>query len=164
MSRRLPDILTENEFKRLIDNTYKNHHKAAFIIAFKCGLRISEVINLQPDNIDRGRQAIKVVNGKGSKDRYVYYGKGLTPWLKYVPIGISKRAVQHALKLAIKRANIKKSIHFHSLRHSYASILLQKGANLKHVQQLLGHSNISTTNQYLHISDEDLKKKVIELW
>lgn len=164
MASRLPDILTEPEFKRLINNTYKSHYKTAFYLGFTCGLRVSEVVNLKEKDIDRGRQAIKIVQGKGGKDRYVYYSKKLTPHLKHIPLGVGVRALQKSLKLAVKRASINKDIHFHTLRHSFASLMLKKGMTLKEVQQMMGHANISTTSVYLHVSDEDLKKKVEEIW
>ncbi len=161
-TKRLPNYLTKNEFARLMEVTYKEKHKAAFVLGFSCGLRISEVTNLKQVDIDRGTGMFKVVQGKGGKDRYIPFNKRVARYFKEVPIELSHRTLQISFKRAVKRAGIKKDVHFHSLRHSCATNRLSDGWNLKQVQQLLGHENIATTNVYLHINPEDLKKKMDE--
>lgn len=157
------DFLTPPEFDRLIKSTYKDKHKTAFLLGFACGLRISECTKLQKEDINRYTNQLHIRESKGGKERFVPYSKRVTPFLKNIPLDISHRALQIAFKKAVARAGIKKDLHFHSLRHSYASNMLRGGANLKQVQQLLGHSNISTTSVYLHTTKEELKEKVEEI-
>lgn len=162
--KKLPEILNINEFKRLIENTHKEHHKISFQLAFFCGLRISEIVKLKKENIDNTRQMLFIKESKGNKDRYVPYPKRLSPRLKLIPINIGVRSLQIAFKSTLKRSNIKKDLTFHDLRHSFASYCHSQGMSLKDVQQILGHSNIATTSIYLHTSPEQIKNKLDEIF
>lgn len=157
------DFLTPNEFNRLMMVVHKPYHKAAFVLAFTCGLRISEVTNLKQENIDRQTNQLRIKESKGGKSRNIPYNKKVSRYLKHIPMKIGIRTLQASLKRAMLRAGIKKDIHFHSLRHSFASNMLRGGASLKVVQQLMGHSNISTTNIYLHTTKEDIRNAVDEV-
>lgn len=163
-TRKLPQILTEKEFSKLIQATHKEHHKVAFQLAFFCGLRISEVVKLKPEHIDKGRGMLFIKQAKGGKDRYVPYPKKLAYKFSALPISCGVRALQIAFKLAVKRAKINKDLHFHCLRHSCGSILLQRGMDTRRIQQLLGHERLETTQIYTHVTPEDIKKQMDQIW
>jgi len=160
---KLPDIITIEEFNRLISKTKKPEHKLAFKLGFLCGLRISEVLKLKQEDIEKERGFLHIRQAKGKKDRYVPIAKPLIKDLKHIPIKIKRRALQHSIS-KISEEILNKRIHFHTLRHSGATFYLNQGMNLREVQQLLGHSRIDTTTIYTHISPIDLKNKFNDLW
>lgn len=151
--KKLPVSINQEEFIHLIRKTRKKHHKIAFLLGFGAGLRVSEVVNLEARDIYIGEKRILIRQGKGSKDRIVPLPKGfkkdMLPWL---PIKCGKRALQKAFKTAAKRAKLledKPDLHFHSLRHGFATQMVSQGVPLHHIRTLMGHTNISTTNVYL---------------
>ncbi len=168
MPKKLPIAITLDEFKRLMKNTRKKHHRVAFLLAFASGLRISEVINLKPHNIDIKEKRILIQNGKGGKDRIVPLPKSFRKeLLKYIPISITDRSLQRAFKTACKRAGIlkvKPNAHFHSLRHGFATQCLKSGLDIQTVRFFLGHSNVSTTSIYLHSEPKEALGKYEELF
>lgn len=154
---KLPETLTEEEFENLMKATKKNHHKAAFALGFYQGMRVSEIVNLQKEHIDEGQRIIRIKQGKGGKDRNIPIAPKMLKGLKFVPIGCGVRSLQIAFKSALKRAGINKDLHFHSLRHSCATHLLNiQKWNIRQVQQFLGHANLNTTQIYTHVSPQDL--------
>lgn len=161
--RKLPTIITLEEFNKLLEHTRKPEHKLAFKLGFLCGLRISEVLKLEKKDIEKSRGYLFIRQAKGKKDRYVPIAKPLARDLKHIPIKIKRRALQHAVS-KISEESINKKIHFHTLRHSGATYYLNQGMNLREIQQLLGHSRIDTTTIYTHISPDDLQNKFKELW
>jgi integrase len=161
--RKLPQVITLEEFEKILERTKKQEHRLAFKLGFLCCLRISEVLNLKQEDIDKNRGYLFIRQGKGKKDRYVPIAKPLEKDLKHIPIKLKKRALQHSIN-KISQETINKKIHFHTLRHSGATFYLSKGMNLREVQQLLGHSRIDTTTIYTHISPSDLQNKFKELW
>ena len=161
--RKLPEVITLEEFEKILKHTKKQDHKLAFKLGFLCCLRISEVLKLQKDDVDKGRGYLFIRQAKGKKDRYVPIPKPLIKDLKHLPIKIKRRALQHAIN-RISQEVIEKRIHFHTLRHSGATYYLSQGMNLVEVQRLLGHSRIDTTTLYTHISPTDLKNRFSELW
>ncbi len=155
-------IVTPDEFVALMKQTKHLHHKVAFILAFGGGLRVSEVCDIEKRDIDFKLKRILVRQGKGGKDRIIPLPKGFKEsHLKNIPIKIGVRALQRAFKNACKKAGLlknKPSLHFHSLRHGFASRLAGEGVPIHHVKILMGHSNISTTNVYLEENPKEAIK------
>lgn len=170
----LPKVLGEDELSRLFKVAGSTKHKAILFTAYSAGLRVSEVINLQWKHLDRERSQMLVAKAKGKKDRYVslspvlvdilasYYRKCKVKPQKYVFEGpeagepYSARSAQIIFARAKAKAGIKKEISFHSLRHSFATHLLEKGTDVRYIQELLGHFSIKTTTRYLHVAKEKL--------
>lgn len=170
----LPKVMGVQELSRLFKAVVPLKHKAILFTAYSAGLRVSEVINLQWKHLDRERGQILVEQAKGKKDRYVsfspvlvdilesYYRRCKVKPLKYVfegPVAgekYSARSAQVIFARAKEKAGIKKTISFHSLRHSFATHLLEKGTDVRYIQELLGHFSIKTTTRYLHVAKEKL--------
>lgn len=161
MARKIPDVLTETEFKKILDETQSPKHRLAYLLGYFCGLRVSEVVKLQPDDVLRGEGVLHIRQAKGHKDRKVPYHKGLVKHFSILPLGIGARTLQIAFLRAAKRAGIKKNyLKFHCLRHSYATNYRNKGGDMKNLQLNLGHASISTTMDiYTHTTVEDRKKE-----
>jgi integrase/recombinase XerD len=171
---KLPKVLSEEELSRLFNAVNFLKHKALLFTAYSAGLRVSEVIHLQWKHLDRQRCQILIEQAKGKKDRYVtlspilediltsYYKKSNIKPLKYVfestvpGMPYSARSAQAVFQQAKAKAGIKKEIGFHSLRHSFATHLLEKGTDVRYIQELLGHFSIKTTTRYLHVAKEKL--------
>ena len=166
--RRLPVVLSRAEVKRLIDSVSNDKHQLILKTIYSGGLRISEALCLRVSDIDSSRMVIRVDKGKGNKDRYTLLAKSLLDdlreyWLKDKPRTqlfpsnklkdkpISQSTVQKAFSRAKKKAKIYKPATVHTLRHSFATHLLEQGVNILMIQQLLGHKSIKTTMIYLHI-------------
>ncbi len=166
--QKLPEILSRAEVWRLIDSCVLPKHRLVLATTYAAGLRVSEVIALKVSDIDLERMTIRVEHGKGGKDRYVpladrllvelrRYWKLVPPahWLfpnrqGTRPIDIT--VAQKIYMLAKLRAGIRKQGGIHSLRHAYATHLLEAGTDLPTVQRLLGHTELSTTMRYFHLS------------
>lgn len=176
--KKVPTVFSQQEIKIMIDTLTNIKFKAIFMTLYSTGMRCSELKNLKPEDIDSKRMVIYIRDGKGGKDRQALLSKHLlevlrTYWVlnkddksKYLfvpsrnsfdPTNLSKSlsntAITYVLKSAAKAAGIKKNIHPHALRHSFAVHLLEQGANLRHIQFLLGHTNIRTTVRYTYIAD-----------
>ena len=166
--RRLPVVLSRAEVKRLIDSVSNDKHQLILKTIYSGGLRISEALCLRVSDIDSSRMVIRVDKGKGNKDRYTLLAKSLLDdlreyWLKDKPRTqlfpsnklkdkpISQSTVQKAFSRAKKKAKIYKPATVHTLRHSFATHLLEQCVNILIIQQLLGHKSIKTTMIYLHI-------------
>ena len=163
----LPEVLSEEEVAAILKTITNIKHKALIMTIYSGGLRISELINLKVKDIDSDRMQIRVQQSKGKKDRYTLlsqktllilrqYFKEYKPkeWL-FEGEGdgeYSQKAIQNILKRAVLKAGIKKRITVHSLRHSFATHLLENGTDLRYIQNLLGHSNSKTTEIYTHIT------------
>jgi site-specific recombinase XerD len=166
----LPDILTRDEIKALLIVTKNHKHHAIFMTAYSAGLRVSEITNLTINDIDSQSNVICVRQGKGKKDRYVPLSPRLLAelreyWKLYRPSHwlfpgrdniqpITRHAVTDAFKKAKIKADIKKNVSVHSLRHSFATHLLEAGTEIVNIKQLLGHSSISSTLRYTRISKQ----------
>lgn len=173
-NKKLPVVLTMNEVKRLIDNTKNPKHRLIIELLYSTGLRLSECINLKYSDIDLNENIGWVRNGKGGKDRQFiisdrlnkslkkYTGKSMNEADNYIFHGrgekISTRGVQQIVKDATVRAGIKKKVHVHTLRHSFATHLLENGVDIRKIQVLLGHSNLNSTQIYTQVSSEEIKK------
>lgn len=171
--RRLPVVLSRDEVGRLFSVVTNLKQKALFMVAYDAGLRLSEIRNLRVDDIDSQRMVIHVRQGKGKKDRYARLTPGLLKllreyWRTSRPEGLLFPGASkdkpydlatpgHLLKKACRKAGITKRVSMHTLRHSFATHLLEAGTNLRVIQHLLGHGRIQTTVLYTHISTEELQ-------
>ena len=163
MKNRLPEIITMKDFAKILKGTKKPKHRLAFKLAMLTGLRISEVVNLKPEDVDFERNYFFVRTGKGEKDRYIPIPKPLLKDLKNLPVNLKVRALEYAIKRIAKKA-INKNIHFHTLRHSAATFWLSQKMDIRKIQVLLGHSSLNTTMIYTHVSLEDIEKNFEEIY
>jgi len=169
----LPDVLSIEEVKQVLDSIDNIKHKAIISLIYSCGLRISECINLKIADIDSKRMLIKIVQGKGKKDRLVQLSPKLLELLRnyykqYHPKEhlfqgqfkdeYSAKSIQNLLKKALQKCGIAKKITVHSLRHSFATHLIEQGTDIRIVQEILGHKDIRTTQIYTHISSASISK------
>lgn len=163
MARKIPDTITEEELIKIVQATKNKKKRLAYLLGFYQCMRVSEVVNLKPENIKISEHRIEIKQAKGSKDRNIVIMKPLKMdeqtlihAFRYLPIGGTTRALQISFK-AIGKKILGKDIHFHTLRHSGATWLLNKKKyDLRYVQVFLGHSKIQTTEIYTHVSPEDL--------
>jgi len=167
----LPVVLTEREIKDLINATKFQKSHLMVILLYGCGFRVSELVNLKPADIDFSENSCWVRKGKGKKDRLIILPEKIKDELKsYIDKHpndlyifsekkpLSTRTIQYILKRAAKKAGIKKKVTPHTLRHSYATHLYEKGTDLLAIQELLGHENLDTTKIYTKVSKERLKR------
>jgi len=172
--KRLPVVLTKEEIKKLFESLNNKKSKLMISLIYACGFRVSELINLKNEDINFEEQIGQVKQAKGRKDRMFNIPKFLVADLKkqienqkqnnleFVFSGpkekLTSRNIQKIVSKAAHRAGINKSVHPHTLRHSFATHLLENGVDIRKIQELLGHSSLSTTQLYTHISTEELKK------
>ncbi len=172
--KRLPTVLTPLEVSNLIDAAYSEKSKLIIQLLYSSGVRVSELVNLTPEDIDLNQKIGWVRRGKGAKDRMFKLANSLISDLEILisenksylfskKEPLSTRNVQLIVKKAAKRAGINKKVTPHTLRHSFATHLLEDGANLLVIQQLLGHENLETTRIYTHISQDQIKNVVSPL-
>lgn len=171
----LPKILSPSEVKRFLEALTSPKHRAIAMVLYSGGLRVSEAAKLKVEDIDSERGQIHVRQGKGMKDRYVMLSPVVLKTLReYVrverphewlfPAGnrrdrhITSRAIQRAVSRAASAAGIEKRVTPHVLRHSFATHLLEAGTDLRYIQELLGHSKISTTVIYTHVAKKEARK------
>ena len=151
----LPIEVNQDEYVEILNKTRLMHHKVAFMLAFESGLRISEVINLRKADIDEGNKQIRVNLGKNSKDRVVGLPLSWKPHhIKYIPMPCKQRALQKAFISSAIETGLKKKkpkVHFHSLRHGFATECIRSGISIATVSGLLGHEDISTTSIYINL-------------
>lgn len=170
---KLPNVLSINNVKKIINSQTNLKHKAVLSTIYSCGLRISEAINLKISDIDSTSMTIKVVNSKGRSDRYVMLSENLLEILReycsvYKPKEYlfngqtggkySARSIQEVFQKSVNAAGINKKVTVHTLRHSFATHLLENGTDIRLIQELLGHRQLSTTQIYTHISPQSIKK------
>jgi len=165
---KLPDILTKEEIQTLFNVCDNLRDKCILMTLYGAGLRLSEVASLKVSDIQSDKMQLFIRNAKGSKDRYAIlsqanlemlraYWKAYRPkeWLFYsrnhTGTHITPRAVQYLFRKYINKAKINKNVTVHTLRHCFATHLLESGTSIYHIKQLLGHSNINTTCVYLHL-------------
>lgn len=171
--KKLPKVLSKTEVFQIINATENLKHKTLLALIYSAGLRISEALNMKLKDIDSQRMLIHVKNAKGKKDRYTLLSEKVLLLLReyytiyqpkeYVFNGqfenkYSSRSAQLVLKNAAQKAGIQKEISLHTLRHSFATHLLENGTDLRYIQDLLGHSSPKTTMIYTHVSNDQLKK------
>ena len=169
--RKLPVVLDLSEVEALFSVTENLKHKAILMITYSSGLRISEAARLKITDIDSKRMMVRIRQGKGGKDRYSILSYTALEclrqyWRKYRPkdwlfegnknTHISISSIHQIFHAAKKRAGITKPASVHTLRHSFATHLVEAGTNLHHIQLLLGHRSPNTTTVYLHVSKLNL--------
>jgi len=168
MAKKLPVAIDEDEFYELIKHTKREHHKLAFLLGYAAGLRVSEIIKLEPRDINQNERTIFIRQAKGGKDRIVPLPKGFKQkHLQLLPLKCGVRALEMAFRKTAEQTNLlknKPSIHFHSLRHGFGSQLAKKGVPIHHIRTLMGHTNISTTNVYLELNPKEAIKSYEELF
>lgn len=165
----LPEVLSTSEVASIVDAPDNIKHRVILMTAYSAGLRLSEIVNLKIDHINSARMQIRVDQGKGRKDRdtllskrlveelRVYY-KAYRPdsWLFYstkrhIPMNVS--SIQRIYQSAKKKAGVKRGRGIHTLRHCFATHLLEAGCDLRKIQLLMGHRSLATTMIYLHVSN-----------
>jgi len=151
----LPIEVNQEEYVKILDATRLLHHKVAFMLAFESGLRISEIINLRKNDFDFGNKQIRVNLGKNSKDRVVPLPLSWHSHLiKYIPLQCKQRALQKAFISSAIETGLKKKkpkVHFHSLRHGFATECIRSGMRLSYIQGLMGHEDLTTTAIYINL-------------
>lgn len=170
--RKLPDMLTHDEIQQILDHTLNLKHKAMFMLAYNAGLRISEIAHLKTTDIDSTGMRILIRGGKGNKDRYTILSDICLEtlrqyWLMYRPkhpekflfLGMRKitcvteSTIAAAFDKAVKSIGITKDVSMHTLRHCFATDLLNQGASLMEIKELLGHASLQSTTIYLHLAN-----------
>ena len=164
----LPIILSKKEIFELLENEKNVKHRLLLMLVYSSGLRVSEVVSLKKEHIDLSRKVIYIMNGKGRKDRCTLLSEKvagfITEYIAFFNIKtwlfpgqpatnhLSIRSAQHIFEKALRNVRIPKNISIHSLRHSFATHLLENGTDIRYIQNLLGHSNLRTTERYTHIA------------
>ena len=171
-SKKLPIVLSREEVKNIISVIENLKHKLIISLAYGAGLRISEVVNLKIKDVNLEELTIHLKNAKGKKDRITIFpekikmdlqnliaDKNFDAYLFESERGgkLTERTAQKIFENALRKTNIKKTATFHSLRHSFATHLLENGTDIRYVQELLGHANIRTTQIYTKVTNPILK-------
>lgn len=170
ISRKLPEVLTKEEIKKLLNSI--NHLKSKLIIKllYSSGIRLSECLNLKIEDLEIGNKIGWIRGGKGAKDRMFILSNNLCEELLPFVHGrngfifngragrLTSRNVQKIVKRAAQKAGITKNITPHKLRHSFATHLLESGTDIRIIQELLGHANLQTTQIYTKVSQEQMRK------
>lgn len=171
---KLPKVMSKQEVQSIISCISNLKHQTAIMLAYSCGLRVSEVVHLKLADIDYSRNVILIRQSKGRVDRVVPLSKRFKEKLgqylaQYRPhtylfenqdtgAPITDRTIQTVFNNAVRKVGIKKPVTFHSLRHSYATHLLETGVDLRYIQELLGHKHSKTTEIYTHVTNKSLQK------
>jgi len=177
--KKLPIVLDGSEIKQLFAVTTNLKHRAILMTTYSAGLRVSETAHLKVSSIDSKRMQLRIDQGKGNKDRYTLLSPATLDllrdyWRQYHPFSwlfpgrlpdrpISTRAIQKTFEKAKRKAGIQKPATVHTLRHSFATHLLEAGTDIYRVQKLMGHTTPKTTTIYIHLRRQDLLKVVSPL-
>lgn len=173
--KKLPIVLSVDEIQRMFDVCENKKHRVILALLYSCSLRVSELINLEWTDIDRSRMIINIIQAKGKKDRQVGLNDKLIEllaeyWKEYKSMiyvlngqgdhaQYSERSVGEVVKQLASKAGINnKRIYTHLMRHTSATHMVENGTDINLIQKLLGHSNVKTTNVYLHISHNHISK------
>jgi site-specific recombinase XerD len=170
--KRLPVVLSPDEVRHIFNVTENIKHKTILMLIYSAGLRVSEAANLKISDIDSATMQIFIRAGKGKKDRYCILSPYILEFLRnywklYHPHewlfpgnppekSITSRTIQRIFEISMMKAGITKHATVHTLRHSYATHLLEAKIDIHYIQELMGHSNIKTTSQYIHLQRKDL--------
>ncbi len=179
LEKRLPTVLTKDEIKKLLDVTSNRKHRLLIELLYSAGLRVSEAVNLKIDDMNLNEKIGIVRQGKGKKDRLFILSNTLInhieryanwkekkkktseylfPSNKNPSAPISVRQAQKIIKVVAQKSGIRKNIYCHALRSTFATHLLESGTDIRVIQELLGHASISTTEHYVKVSTDQLKK------
>ena len=173
IGKKLPAVLNQSELSKIFASIENLKHKTLLLLAFSGGFRRAEVLNLTVNDIDFERNEIKISSGKGNKDRITLLSEIIKPVLieyieeyrpkKYLFEGAtggkySVTSFAKILKKAVSKANITKPVTIHTLRHTFATHLLEQGTDIRYIQELLGHKSIKTTLRYTHVAKKEIKK------
>lgn len=174
--KKLPIVLSVEEVQSMFKACVNTKHKVILALLYSCGLRVSELINLKWSHIDRSRMIINILQAKGNKDRQVMLTPELLPllekyYLEYKPkeyvlngqfpekqLQYSDRSVGEVVKQIAAKAGINKRVYTHLMRHNCFTHMVENGTDINLIQKLAGHSNVKTTNIYLHISHNHISK------
>lgn len=172
--KRLPEALSLNEVLTIFKAIANLKHQAILYVTYSSGLRVGEAVRLKLQDLDIERRTVRINQGKGKKDRFSLLSETAYEIVqRYVtrhkPTGwlfpgqtpgrhLSERLVQKVFEQALKASGITKKVSVHSLRHSFATHLLEGGIDLRHIQELLGHSSIRTTEIYIHVSTKNISR------
>jgi site-specific recombinase XerD len=164
----LPAVLSQDEVARLLAKTRNLKHRALLMLLYSSGLRVGELVRLRPDDVDTDRAMVRVRGGKGAKDRYTLLARRAAEAVQLYRDAYSKgrwlfagarpgrhlttRSVQRVVERAASASGIEKRVTPHTLRHSFATHLLEAGTNLRIIQELLGHQSARTTQVYTHVA------------
>ena len=171
--KRLPEVLSKEESKKLFEAIKNSKHSFMIMFMYSAGLRVSELLNIRVKDLELEKGYGYVRNGKGNKDRLIVISKKLIPVFKRIieldeltkddllfksnrDKKYSPRTIQEIVKKACKKAGIKRKIHPHTLRHSFATHLIENGYDVTNVQAMLGHKSPETTLVYTHIASPNL--------
>lgn len=171
--QKLPNVLSLREVLQLLDTVSNRKHRALLYLTYASGLRVSEVVRLKAQDLDPERGTVKVRQGKWRKDRFTLLSKAaLSEVSRYLDAErpkfwlfpgqdarkpLTERAAQKVFASALAKSGIQKHVTIHSLRHSFATHLLEAGTDIRYIQELLGHRNMKTTERYTHISVRDIR-------
>jgi site-specific recombinase XerD len=166
--KKLPIVLSREEIERLLNHESNLKHRLLLMIAYSSGLRVSEVVALKPSDADLSRGVLYIRSAKGRKDRFVMLSSRVKKYLDELKLcpeelpwlfpgarpgsHLSIRSAQYIFECARVKAGIEKPVSIHSLRHAFATHLLEKGVDIRFIQNLLGHSSIRTTERYTHVA------------
>jgi site-specific recombinase XerD len=169
--QKLPVVLNRSGIQKMFEVTANIKHKVILALLYYAGLRLSEVRNLRWRDIDFERNLIHIKQAKGEKERVIFLHNKLKEFLvkygtrnsEYVLISecgkrYNERTIQQIVKNAARKSGIRKRVTPHTLRHSFATHLLEAGADIRYIQQLLGHKSLRTTQIYTHVANKDIKK------
>lgn len=171
-SNKLPVVLSHEEVTRIIDVTTNSKHKLIIALSYGAGLRVSEIISLRVKDLDLDQLVIHLKNAKGKKDRITVFPEKLKFAIQNLIAGkdlndlvfesergggLTDRTAQAIFSHGLKKAGVKKEATFHSLRHSFATHLLENGTDIRYIQELLGHQNIRTTQIYTKVTNPSIR-------
>jgi integrase/recombinase XerD len=173
--KKLPMVLSSSEVSRLLKAVPHVKHRTLLALIYSSGLRIGEAVRLMKQDIDPERKTVHIRQGKGGKDRYTVLSStaysllesymATQPIVQYLFPGgkglhhhLTERSLQHVFERAIRKTGISKPATVHTLRHSFATHLLENGTDLRYIQELLGHASSKTTEIYTHVSIKDIRR------
>jgi len=169
---RLPIVLTRDEIARVLAAITNRKHRLLVALAYGAGLRVGEAVSIRLRDLDLEALTVTIRQGKGQKDRMTVFPERLRDGIRWLATGksgdaylfeserggrLTERSAQAVFARSCARADIQKAATFHSLRHSFATHLLENGVDVRYVQELLGHANIRTTQRYTHVTNPQLK-------